>query len=564
MNNEENYAAFRSGETVGSSAENTPQDSKKGLFGVNDLTIRAIILAGLGSALITASSMYVALRLSALPWPTVFVAVLSMSILKALGKTNLREINMASTGMSAGAMVAGGLAFTIPGLFITGEWSTDASLVSHIPKLLFITFAGVILGLLLTYITRHRFVIRDRLPFPIGQAAARTLEAGDAGGLRSMYLYGAMTLSAIFTFLRDRLAVIPAAMTSASLYAKNIYMGIWLSPMAVGIGYTIGPLFTGIWFAGSIFAYGLLIPLGVSTGIFADAAAAVSVKNSVGLGLMVGVGVGVLIDFMRSRIDHVKSEGGTKGVGGRLLGMLAVVIAYIFTLLADLNPIVAAAVIALTFLASAMSGTITGQTGINPMEIFGIMTLLAVRVFANPGLVESFFITAVVAVACGFAGDMLNDYKAGSELGTDPAGQLVTQAVGGLTGGFTAVFAMIAIISQYGGVGAEYGLSAGQAFAVTQMVGGIENPVIFFSALALSAVLYLMKFPVMTLGLGIYLSFEISSIVFVGGFIRFIVDKVRKTPVDEGETGGLIAAGLLGGEGVTGVALAIIGMFTGG
>ncbi len=535
-----------------------------GLFGVPDLSVRAIVLAALGSMLITASSMYAALKISALPWPTVFVAVLSMSILKALGKTNLREINMASTGMSAGAMVAGGLAFTLPGLFITGTWSASGDLLAKAPKMLFITLAGVTLGMLLTYMTRYRFVVKEKLPYPIGQAASKTLLAGEAGGLNSVYLYGAMIVSAAFTYARDKLMLIPAAWTSATLYAKNMYIGVWLSPMAVGIGYTIGPLFTGVWFAGSVFAYMLLIPIGVSSGLFADAAAAVSIKNALGLGLMVGVGVGVFIDFLRSRMDFKRSEGRAKGMGSRLFGMLAVVLSYIFTILADLDPVVAAVVIVLTFLASAMSATITGQTGINPMEIFGIMALLAVRIFAEPDIVSSFFITAIVAVSCGFAGDMLNDYKAGQELGTNPAGQLVTQAVGGLVGGVTAVFAMLAIISQFGGVGAEYGLSAGQAFAVTQMVGGIDNPVVFFTALVLGAALYLFKFPVMTLGLGIYLSFEISSIVFIGGFIRFIVDKIKKGKTTEGDSGSLIAAGLLGGEGFTGVLLAIIGMFTGG
>ena len=562
--NVERSGELSAGELDGPTETPVTLGGPAGVFGVENLTIRAMVLAAAGSMVITASSMYVALRLGALPWPTVFVAVLSMSVLKAMGKTNLREINLASTGMSAGSMVAGGLAFTLPGLFIIGEWDASTPLLSHVPQMMFVTFAGIVLGLLLTYLTRYRFVVQEKLPYPIGQAAARTLEAGDAGGLRSVYLFGAMALSAVFTFLRDKLALIPESLSSASLYAKNIYMGIWLSPMAAGIGYTIGPLYTGVWFAGSVFAYLLLIPIGTSTGLFTSVAAAVSVKSSLGLGLMAGVGVGVLLDFLRSRIDHVLSEGAPRGVGSRLFGMLAVVIAYILTLLAGLDPAVSAAVILLTFIACAMSATITGQTGMNPMEVFAVMALLAIRVFAHPSLTASFLITAIVAVTCGLTGDMQSNFKAGSMLGTDPAGQLVTEAIGGIVGGFTAVFAMLALISQYGGVGAQYGLSAGPAFAVTQMVGGIDNGAVFFTALAAGALLYLIKFPVMTLGLGLYLSFEISSIVFLGGAIRYIVDKLRKEPAGEGDAGQLIAAGLLGGEGFTGVILAIMSMVTGG
>jgi len=537
-----------------------PSDVPEGIFGVDNLTVRAVVLAGIGSAVIAASSMYAALRFSALLWPTVFAAVLSMSVHKSFGNTNPREINMASTGMSAGAAVAGALAFTVPGLFITGVWDASEPLLAHVPQLLYVTFAGILLGLLLTYLIRYRFVIGERLPYPIGQAAARTLEAGERGGLRFIYLYCAMAVSAVFTFLRDKLAIIPNSLTN---YTRNIFLGIWLSPMAAGIGYTVGPLYTGIWFAGAVFAYLLLIPVGVSSGLISSAAAAVSVKNSLALGLMAGVGVGVLIDFLRARIDFERSKGAPKGLGSRLFGMFAVIVAYILTLLAGLDAISSAAVILLTCVACAMSAAATGQTGINKAEIFAVIVLLAIRLIAHPNLTESFFIMAVVAVSCGLAGDLLNDFKTGSMLGTDPAGQLVTKAVGGLAGGLAAVFAMLAVISKYGGVGTEHALSAGQAFAVTEMMGGIDNKTLFFTALAAGALLFLFKFPVMTLGLGLYLPFEISSAIFLGGALRYIVDKLGKAP-KEGDPGALIAAGLMGGEGITGVLLAIVSMVTGG
>ena len=82
------------------------------------LTIRGMVIGVIGSVVITCSSMYIALKLSSLPWPIMFVALFSMLALKALGSTNLNEINVTHTAMSAGAMVAGGLAFTIPGIWI--------------------------------------------------------------------------------------------------------------------------------------------------------------------------------------------------------------------------------------------------------------------------------------------------------------------------------------------------------------------------------------------------------------------------------------------------------------
>ena len=87
-----------------------------------ELTLRAISLAVAGSILIAASSTYVALRIGALPWPTIFVAVLSMAVLKPLG-ASLKEINVTHTGMSAGGLVAGGLAFTLPGVWMSDPGS---------------------------------------------------------------------------------------------------------------------------------------------------------------------------------------------------------------------------------------------------------------------------------------------------------------------------------------------------------------------------------------------------------------------------------------------------------
>ena len=92
-------------------------DSVKG-----QLTLRGIVIGCVGCAIITAASVYTALKMGALPWPIVFAAIISLFFLKALGhgKASLNEANVTHTVMSAGAMVAGGLAFTIPGIWMLG------------------------------------------------------------------------------------------------------------------------------------------------------------------------------------------------------------------------------------------------------------------------------------------------------------------------------------------------------------------------------------------------------------------------------------------------------------
>ena len=153
------------------------------------LTLRGLIIGALGAIVITTSSMYVALRMGALPWPTIFVAILAITILKVVGNTNLNEINVTHTAMSAGGMIAGGIAFTLPGIWMLLP-DSNVSLTS----LLIISLSGAILGVIFTALVRKHFIEKEALPFPIGIAASETVLAGDKGGSKAKYLFFTMGL----------------------------------------------------------------------------------------------------------------------------------------------------------------------------------------------------------------------------------------------------------------------------------------------------------------------------------------------------------------------------------
>jgi uncharacterized oligopeptide transporter (OPT) family protein len=116
-------------------------------------TVRSMIIGAIGAIILTMSSMFVALKLGALPWPIMFVALVSMFSLKALGNTNINEINVTHTAMSAGAMVAGGLAFTLPGI-----WMLKPDAEVSILALFVITLGGVLLGLIFTALIRKGYL----------------------------------------------------------------------------------------------------------------------------------------------------------------------------------------------------------------------------------------------------------------------------------------------------------------------------------------------------------------------------------------------------------------------
>ena len=99
--------------------------------------------------------------------------------------------------------------------------------------------------------------------------------------------------------------------------------------------------------------------------------------------------------------------------------------------------------------------------------------------------------------------------------------------------------------------------AAAQAHAVSAMITGISNYPVFMFGLVAAAILYCLKLPVMTFGLGVYLPFYLSATAFIGGALRFIVDKFLPNFEKESK-GQIIASGVLGGEGVVGVVIAII------
>lgn len=530
-----------------------------------ELTVRGLIIGALGSVIITASSIYVALKLGALPWPTIFVAILSMALLKALGNTNLKEINVTHTAMSAGAMVAGGLAFTIPAI-----WILDASAPFRFWEILIVTIAGTLLGLSATAVFRKYFIEthEDEYAFPMGVAAYETVSAGDEGGKHAAWLFSALGLSAVFTILRDWFGKIPALISAGKLAEKNISLSFWMSPMAVGIGYIIGPLFTGVWALGALIGFGFILPVGTSAGWFADAGAADSFRSSLGLGLMVGTGAGVLIKGILPRLKSLISgafgkESGSSRARWFPLAAIAIVIIALplgtsFREMGLLSIIAVLIVIIGSLVAATMAAVLTGQTGINPMEILGILVLLVVKLLSPGSMSILVSAAAVTAVAAGLAGDMMNDYKAGRLFGTDPRAQRVAETVGALIGSVVSVLVLFVLIRANGveSLGRADGFPAPQAQAVAAMAGGIPHQWAFWSGVGVGTLLFILGLPSMTLGLGMYLPVYITTPIFLGGVLALIQKLVRKDKA--GKTGTVVASGLLGGEAVTGVVIAII------
>lgn len=524
----------------------------------DQLTVRGMVIGALGCIVITTSSMFIALKLSSLPWPIIFVALVSMFCLKAMGNTSLHEINVTQTAMSAGAMVAGGLAFTLPGI-----WMLNPEAKVNWVMLLILTLGGVVLGLIFTALCRKHFIERTDHAYPMGEACAETLETGDEGGKQAIILFITMGAAAVFTFIRDWFQKIPAVLLNQKMAVYSSFCGIYVSPMLIGIGYLIGAVPIFVWFAGAIIAdFGILFG-GVELGMW-DTAFASTIKSSLGIGLMVGTGLGIIFKSILPKAKQifgsmfVKEYAGDSVVPMRWAPIALILIAFVFTIFLHMGVVASIITIIGVWITTAMAAECVGMSGINPMEIFGIIVLIAAKAVSAIGGTEAFFVAAIVAVACGLCGDVMNDFKAGQILKTNAKAQWISECIGGLIGAVVAVGVLMVIITAYGGdcFGGEM-FPAAQAGAVAAMVGGISNLPAFFIGLGVAILLYFLNFPVMTLGLGVYLPFYLSATAFIGGLIRFVVDKAAPK-FEENKTGTIIASGLLGGEGITGVIIALI------
>lgn len=551
------------------------------------ISAAGILIGCIGCVIITASSVYTALKMGALPWPTIFTSITALVLLRAAGRTSLNEANVTQIIMSAGSMVAGGLAFTIPGVWMLG---LDAEL-SWI-EIGGVALAGTLLGLVCTALIRRRFVEESDLEYPIGTAAAETLMASRAGGATGKRLFGSMAAAGIWCALRDLAGVIPAMI--GALPIPGVAFGIYNSPMLLSVGFLVGGAAVAFWLAGGLIANFGIIVGGSAAGLW-DVANAQGIVSSLGMGLMMGSGIGVVVrDILpaafrsahngRRDDNHAGAPARAFGKLDRsVLALFVAAAALLVCLVLGLSPIACAVVVVLAFVTTIMSAQSVGQTGIDPMEIFGLIVLLVIAALGESDQVRLFFVAGVVAVACGLAGDVMSDFKTGKIIGTDPRAMWIGQAIGALIGCAVSVAVMCALLNAYGADAFGPGklFVSAQASVVATMVSGIPSVPAFVLGLVAGVALYCLGIPSMMLGLGVYLPFYMTLSASLGATVKIAYDRVASirntrangdattnanTSTDETsheETGIIVASGVLGGESIVGVIIALASVASG-
>lgn len=551
------------------------------------ISAAGILIGCIGCVIITASSVYTALKMGALPWPTIFTSITALVLLRAAGRTSLNEANVTQIIMSAGSMVAGGVAFTIPGVWMLGL-GAELSWI----EIGGVALAGTLLGLVCTALIRRRFVEESDLEYPIGTAAAETLMASRAGGATGKRLFGSMAAAGIWCALRDLAGVIPAMI--GALPIPGVAFGIYNSPMLLSVGFLVGGAAVAFWLAGGLIANFGIIVGGSAAGLW-DVANAQGIVSSLGMGLMMGSGIGVVVrDILpaafrsahNGRRDDDRANAPARAFGKldrSVLALLVAAAALLVCLVLGLSPIACAVVVVLAFVTTIMSAQSVGQTGIDPMEIFGLIVLLVIAALGESDQVRLFFVAGVVAVACGLAGDVMSDFKTGKIIGTDPRAMWIGQAIGALIGCAVSVAVMCALLNAYGADAFGPGklFVSAQASVVATMVSGIPSVSAFALGLVAGVALYCLGIPSMMLGLGMYLPFYMTLSASLGAAVKIAYDRVASirnarasgnvaanANTDAGETsheetGIIVASGVLGGESIVGVIIALASVASG-
>jgi uncharacterized oligopeptide transporter (OPT) family protein len=513
-------------------------------------------------------------------WPIITATMMSMGLLRALGGgASRQEINIAGTAASTGGLLAAGIVFTVPALWLVG---LDAA----VWDVTLIAVAGGVLGVLFTVPLREEMLDRLALPYPDGTATAAVIEAsfeegGDAGGGKVRRLLLFFGLAGLFALVRDLLRWLPAVVNLDTLGlrgGRGFSFGTSITLVSLAGGFLIGPLFTGVWFLGAVASYLVVVPTLVYGGRFADKAEAIAaVTRPFGIGVIVGASLtyflcrGLPALWPMLRRSFIASDWGASGRGGgwrRLvaggtgwLGGLALATVVISLALA-LPLWLTLVAIAGAFLVAYLAARIAGELNIDPMEIFAIALLLIVMLFVKLEPRAAVLLTAILCISAGMAGDFMQDLKAGSLVGTAPGDQLKAQLISVLVtaGALGVILEALHRAYEIGSVE----LPAPQAVALAGILqaGGVTGPLAWGAAAGAALTLLslwrgLGILPV-ALGIGLYAPIELSAPLFAGGLLRAWAE--RRGGVEPAR---LAAAGAIGGEGCVGVVLAIVQMLRG-
>lgn len=563
-----------------------------------ELTVRAVIIGILLSVSLGAANVYLGLYAGMTVSASIPAAVISMAILRTLlrGGT-VKENNIVQSMASAGESLAAGVIFTLPALLLSGVW-----VEFNYWAVTLIALSGGIMGVVFMVPLRSALIeARDDLPYPEGVACAGVLNAGESGRV-SHLIYGVLAGSFI-KFLTGGIKLIPARLETFFSMRGIFQAGIDLSPALIGVGYLVRFNIAVQIFLGGSIAFLVVLPLisldHSATDIASLASSLWSSKiRYIGVGAMAVGGVLSLIEVsgaVMAVLKNLISRKKTAAAPGRIkterkdlpLPALALLLVFISILTAGLyfyflNSLLPALlftfVMLLTgFIFTGVAVYIVGLVGSSNSPVSGmtisVLLLTGVMVLftglkAEAAVLALLGVSGVVCSAVCTAGDIAQDLKTGQLVKASPEKQQISEIIGILAAAFVMAPVLQLLSDSYGiGTGEPGSLAAPQAtlFAglASGLAGSAELPFNYiFTGAMLALMIYLFdkmsiklfRLHVMPIAVGIYLPISLSSAILLGGIIDFMLRNSEK--FNRARTT-LTASGLIAGEAITGIVIAL-------
>ncbi len=575
-----------------------------------EITLRALLLSVTLAIVLGAANAYLGLFAGMTVSASIPAAVISMALLRAFSNSNILENNIVQTATSAGESVAAGVIFTIPALIILGTWTR----FDYWETTMLAGFGGI-LGVLFSIPLRRALIVEMPLRFPEGVATAEVLKVGEGAGSGIGHILAAGAIGALFKLGETGLRLWSGVVEGAAYAGGTVlYVGSNLSPALIGVGYIVGRNIAALVFIGGALNWFVAIPLlALLEPVAMDqppAAAAGALWSTqtryIGVGAMVVGGLWALVRMRRSLILGIRSgaeayrKARRAGSGSTLrterdipmqwigVAVVAMVVPLYFifhhiTGAPGVAAVMAAVMLVAGFLFSAVAAYMGGLVGSSNNPISGVtiatiltsaLLLLALLGSESPiGPAAAILIGSVVCCAAAMSGDTLQDLKAGYLVGATPYKQQIVQGVGVVSAAVVIAPTLTLLLEAYGiGVPTETHpdpLAAPQATLMASVargvfLGGLPGLMIGIGMAVALAVILLDVFlerrgsafrtPVLALAVGIYLPLELTVPIFAGGLIAHHAGRTRGNETDSGV---LFAAGLITGEALIGIAMAV-------
>ncbi len=571
---------------------------------VPEFTVFSVVLGALLAIVFGGANAYLGLRVGMTVSASIPAAVLSMGAIRFIFKRDsILENNMVQTIGSAGESVAAGAIFTMPALFM---WAAEGLCdMPSVVEIGLIALCGGVLGVLMMIPLRSALIVQEhgKLGYPEGKACAEVLMAGEEGGSRASTVFWGLGIAAVYKFVTDGLKLFPSEVEYGIDAYKGSAVGVDVLPALAGVGYICGPRISSYMFAGSTLAWFVLMPLitlfGSDLVIYPADVSVAELWATGGTGAIWGkfiryIGAGALAAggiislikslpmIVRTFAAAFKSYG--KGADGTLRTeqdiSLKVVLAVclliaVFMWLFPAIPVSflgALIVLVFGFFFATVSSRMVGLIGSsnNPVSGMAIATLLIATIAlkasgstGSEGMVGAIAIGSVICIIAAIAGDTSQDLKTGFLLGATPKKQQYGELIGVCVSA-VAIGAILYLLNAAWGFGTDE-LGAPQAMMMKMVVEGVMGGkmpwTLVFTGVFLAVVIEILGLPVLPVAIGIYLPIHLNAAIMLGGLVRLFVEKRKyaseKEKNDSIQSGILYTSGMIAGEGVVGILLAM-------